>query len=125
MTPETLCSTIDIDMILEFNKISNKFVNELDYLRPFGIENPRPKFMTRDVEIINSKQYGRDNEHLKLRVRKKNKFFNAIGWNLGYFKNTIDKNQNLKYDIIYNLQRNDLKTSNEILLIIEDIKLEL
>ena len=49
----------------------------------------------------------------------------TIAWNLGYFKETIDTNPDLKYDLVYNLQRNDFKTSSEILLIIEDIKGEL
>lgn len=116
---------LNIDMELSFNKITNRFLNELDYLRPFGIDNEKPVFYTNEVDVINFSEYGKNGEHLKLRLRKGNKYFNAIGWNLIHLKPLLEKNRNLPVEIVYCLQRNENKKSNEIILYIEDIRFEL
>ncbi|HDS09582.1 MAG TPA: single-stranded-DNA-specific exonuclease RecJ, partial [Firmicutes bacterium] len=122
VTKKMLQPVLNIDLEIEFEKITKKFFNELDYLRPFGIENERPVFLTRDAEIVNFISYGRNKEHLKLRLRKKNRFFNAIGWNMGEFIKHLSKYRELPVDIVYTIQRSDHTEKNEIILVLEDIK---
>ncbi len=125
LTDDMLKSVLEIDMEIEFDRITNKLLNEFDYLRPFGIENPRPKFITRDVEVLNINRYGHSNEHLKLRLRKKNKYFNAVGWNMGYFSEIIERLQPMLYNIVYSVIRNEFMDRSEILLTLEDLKYDL
>ncbi len=122
VTKEMLQPVLNIDMELEFEKITKKFLNELDYLRPFGIENEKPVFLTRDVEIVNFTRYGRNNEHLRLRLRKKNYYFNAIAWNMGELEEDLSDYQNLPLDIVYTIQKSDYPESDEIILSLEDLK---
>ncbi|MGB9682072.1 MAG: single-stranded-DNA-specific exonuclease RecJ [bacterium] len=44
--------TINIDAEISFDDITPSFINQLSLLEPYGMSNPRPIFITKDVEIV-------------------------------------------------------------------------
>src|SRR5690606_8644662 len=54
----------------------------LEKLAPFGIGNPRPIFIARDVQLIRSAKIGRDDQHRRLTVREPNgENVSVLWWN--------------------------------------------
>jgi single-stranded-DNA-specific exonuclease len=57
---------ITIDYKLDFFDISNKLVDELESLKPFGTGNPEPLFMAQNVRIVSSKRVGQNHRQMVL-----------------------------------------------------------
>jgi len=65
-SPETLVPAIQIDSELEVGAISDDLLNELELLMPFGVGNPEPLFLARDVKVISSKIVGQNHRRMVL-----------------------------------------------------------
>ncbi|MFA3783254.1 single-stranded-DNA-specific exonuclease RecJ [Melioribacteraceae bacterium 4301-Me] len=95
---------IEIDAKIHFSEITPKFVRILNQFAPFGPGNMRPVFMSEDVSLVYQPRLVGTN-HLST-VFKQNgneKVFDAIGFNLGYYVDLIDKDKNL-VDIVYTIE---------------------
>lgn len=72
---------LTIDLCLNPSKISTKFFEDLDLLKPFGCGNPEPVFGIMNVKLIGTKSMGNGN-HIKLTLKSADGFvFDAV-----YFK---------------------------------------
>ncbi|HLL61379.1 MAG TPA: hypothetical protein VK338_06700, partial [Candidatus Nitrosocosmicus sp.] len=58
----------EVDISLPFSKVNLKLVRLLDSLKPFGMGNKEPSFLS-NVRIVSKKLFGKKNEHLKLIVK--------------------------------------------------------
>ena len=84
---------IVIDCRLDFVNISDKLIDELDLLKPFGIGNNKPLFMTKKVKIVTSKHVGHHHRQMVLE-QNTGKMFNAIQFNVDNripLKDTFDQ----------------------------------
>jgi len=75
---------VTIDYRLDFDDISDKLIDELESLQPFGNVNHEPLFMTKEVHIVSSKNVGNHHRQmvLKQKINKSMKTFNAIQFNV-------------------------------------------
>lgn len=69
LTQEDLSEKVVIDMELPFSCVTEDFVQELSLLEPFGKGNTKPVFAARNVEILNGRILGKNQNVLKLRVQ--------------------------------------------------------
>ena len=60
--------TMTIDAILDFNDINFTLAREIDRLRPFGMVNPEPVFICRNISVKSSYIIG--NAHRKMILEK-------------------------------------------------------
>lgn len=114
--------TIDIDAIINFKDITNKFHNDLKRMRPFGPENPKPVFCTHQVyDYGTSKVVGRDQKHIKLELvdSHSSNVMNGIAFGQSSQARYIKTKQS--FNIVYTIEENTHKRG-EIQLLIEDIK---
>ncbi|MBW2705891.1 MAG: single-stranded-DNA-specific exonuclease RecJ [Deltaproteobacteria bacterium] len=65
-SPETLVPAIQIDSELDVGAISDDLLDELELLMPFGVGNPEPLFLARDVKVISSKIVGQNHRRMVL-----------------------------------------------------------
>jgi single-stranded-DNA-specific exonuclease len=65
-SPETLVPALQIDSELEFGAISDDLIDELELLMPFGVGNPEPLFLARDVKVVSSKIVGQNHRRMVL-----------------------------------------------------------
>jgi len=105
--PDKFLPTLEIEAVVELNSITPKFRDLLEKFAPYGPQNMKPNFLTREVEIIDKLAVYQD-KHLALKVRKNGSpVFDVIGFNLGeYINSLIDFNNNMngKYiDIVYTI----------------------
>ncbi len=68
ISEKDLVRTIEADIKIPISKLNLSIVSELERLQPFGIGNPKPSFYSK-VEILDSRTFGKNNDHLKLIVR--------------------------------------------------------
>lgn len=66
---EDLYEKVSIDMQLPFSCITERFVEELTLLEPFGKGNTKPVFAEKDVEILMAKRIGKQQNMLRMQVR--------------------------------------------------------
>ena len=82
LTREMLTPEIRIDAEMHVSEISPTFIRTLGKFAPFGPENMRPVFATRNVDVVGSPRIvGKD--HLKFKVRSSGHVVDAIGFGLG------------------------------------------
>jgi len=103
--------------------ITWKLFDQVQQLKPFGMSNAEPVFITRALEIEDFKLVGSDQNHLKLRLRdpKLFKSFSCIGFRQGIHA------ENLKLgglvDVAFKLDANEWNGNKELQLKIEDIEI--
>jgi single-stranded-DNA-specific exonuclease len=75
---------ITIDCQLDFADISDKLIDDLETLQPYGSSNPEPLFMTKDIRIVSSKRVANHHRQMVLEQKTGNtgKTFNAIQFNV-------------------------------------------
>ncbi len=117
MTP-----SIDIDAVLTFKDIGRKFHNDLKRMRPYGPDNRKPVFCTRQVvDYGTSKVVGRSQEHIKLELvdGSSPNVMNGIAFGQSSQARYIKTKQ--MFDIAYTIEDNTHKRG-ELQLLIEDIR---
>ena len=120
--PDQTEATIDIDAELDFKDITPKFFKDLKRFQPFGPDNEKPVFSTRNVyDYGTSKVVGRGHEHIKLELidSKSGHPLNGIAFGQSEYVNYIKTKRS--FDICYTIEENNFKPG-EILLQIESIK---
>ena len=115
---EDLMPQIDIDDQLDYNEISDRLLDELESLAPFGNGNPEPLFMAINVAVASSKIVGNAHRQLVLRQTcgSANKFVNAIHFN---FDRSGDMQESYR-QIAFRLRWNRWNGIKKAQLVIED-----
>ena len=120
--PEQTRPNLDIHAVINFKDITPKFFNDLKRMRPYGPDNPKPMFCTKNVfDYGTSKVVGRQQEHIKLELvdSKSNNVMNGIAFGQSSQARYIKTKQAL--DSVYSVEENTRK-HGEVQLQIEDIR---
>jgi len=109
---------ISIDSRIEFDEIEPLLLDHLVRIAPFGLGNPRPLFLTEDVEVA-SRPRGMGRNHGKFLVKKNGKAFEALAWGRG------DRVEHLRpgdrIDIVYSLHTSVFQGEETLALSVEDL----
>jgi len=120
LSDEDIKPKLRIDLELELSDISEKFMDTLESFAPFGPQNMRPVFITRNCEI-----YGRPqvvgNNHLRMKVRKGNAMFDVIGFGFGDLFTQLASGSMV--DLVYCLEYNTFNNETHIQIRLKDLKL--
>lgn len=68
LTEEELTEVIHIDMALPFSYVSERLVEELSLLEPFGKGNTKPVFAARNVQVLESRVLGKNQNVLRMKL---------------------------------------------------------
>ncbi len=121
MEEQTL-ATLNVDAELNFRDLTPKFHNDLKRMRPFGPDNVKPLFCTKNVyDYGTSKVVGREQEHIKLELvdSKSSNVMNGIAFGQSSEARYIKTKRS--FDIVYSVEENTHKRG-ELQLLIEDIR---
>lgn len=123
ITDEDLIPKISVDGEISPDEVSWELLREINRLEPFGQGNPEPIFISRGLEVLNSKRVGSDGSHLKLRVKDtKGMPIDCIGFGFGDQEEAVQLGPGI--DLCYNIRSNSYNGSDTIQLMIKDIKSE-
>jgi len=117
-----VCPTVDIDMEIRSVELDWELMNEIKKMEPFGMGNPEPVFLMKDVEVVEAKVCGNGSKHWKLSLRNGSspKIFDSIGFSMGEKFPDIKKGD--KLDIVFNLQEDSWNGNKKLQLRLIDLK---
>jgi single-stranded-DNA-specific exonuclease len=115
---EDLVRKISIDAELLLSDIDVSFIEHYFRLAPFGVGNPRPHFLSRSVEVMDSPRLLQD-KHLKLSVRQDGKVFEALGWDKAEMLPALRKGAHI--NLVYSLRTSTFLGEEKLSLSIDDI----
>jgi single-stranded-DNA-specific exonuclease len=121
-TNETEKEELIADVCLTIDDINTKLEKEISLLAPFGMDNPKPIFLFKNLEIFDVKIFGKKSEHLKIDfVNKKGKRISAIV----FFKKPEDFSIKIekgeKINLFANIEKSYFGGKEELRLRIVDI----
>lgn len=118
ITPEQLVPEIDIDAEIELKDVNPGFYAIIQQMAPFGPENMRPVFVTKQV---NDSGWSRvvKNEHIKFSIKKDgSQNVEGIGFRLAQkFDNVKAGN----FNIAYQIDENEYNGSIKLQMLVKDI----
>ena len=95
--------------------VNYQFMNDL---APYGEDNRKPVFLTKDVKILNFRKVGKEREQLILRLEYGGAFWEAIAFGRG----SDEVSQGDRIDIVYKLGVDKWKPDRPIRLMLEDFR---
>ncbi|MBA3695134.1 MAG: single-stranded-DNA-specific exonuclease RecJ, partial [Acidobacteria bacterium] len=122
LSADDLIPELKIDAVVSANTLSLDLVQELKRFEPFGMGNPKPRFLTKDL-FLTGEPYVMKEKHLKLKLADKDgKQFEAVWWD------GVDKSgeQTLKpktrIELAYTTDANTWNGNTRLQLVVEDLK---
>jgi single-stranded-DNA-specific exonuclease len=110
-----------IESEIEPNLINYETLNLINKFEPFGLGNPRPTLMLKNIVFSSYTTCGMGDKHLRGLIRAKSgQAFSFIGFDLGWWQKLIK--QNKTYDIAFYLDKNEWNGEKRLELRILDIK---
>lgn len=119
LSEDHLKKTIPIDACLRFAEIDEEFMEGLALLAPFGVANPKPTFLSQDVEVVAEPRILRG-KHIKLMVCQDGRVFEALGWGRSDLADCVRKGDRLA--LVYSLQRSTYLGVEKLALVISDLR---
>ena len=114
LTPELLQKKLKVSDEIKLGDIDWSLMDSLKKFEPFGMANPKPKFLSREVNIKKLVLLGKNSEHLKIFVDdpKTNKAFSVLFFRHNGLAEDFKIGDTLS--IVYELDINEWNGSREI-----------
>jgi len=113
---ESFAPTILIDKELTLNEISDRLMDELESLQPFGNSNPEPLFMARNVRVHFSSMVGKNHRRMRL-GQSGGKPVNSIQFNVPPEFSKLERFDRMAFHLHWN-HWNGRKTAQ---IVVEDV----
>jgi single-stranded-DNA-specific exonuclease len=117
------------DAVINIDDVNNNLEKQISQLAPFGMDNPKPVFLLKNIEIFDTKIFGKKNEHLKIdfvnlptgQAGKKGQKISAIGFFTKPEDFSVKIAKGEKIDLLANLEKSFFLGREELRLRIVDI----
>ncbi len=122
-----LSPTLEIDAEITIEDVNWELYDILDKFKPFGKDNPKPKYLAKNVNVKDVSHLGKDGRHLKILAQHKTpKIKKIIGWNF-CGKDSEDNwckilKPDDKIDIVFEISINEWNGHRDLQLTIVDLK---
>ncbi|MEA1980429.1 MAG: single-stranded-DNA-specific exonuclease RecJ [candidate division Zixibacteria bacterium] len=120
LTSEDILPKLNIDSEIELSSINDELVQSIDKFSPFGPQNTRPVFLTRNCEIV-GRPYTVGRNHLRIKIRKGTAIFDVIGYGFGDMVKHISS-EGCLVDVVYVVEYNTYNNITKIQIRLKDIK---
>lgn len=110
-----------IDLEIELTDIDDAFMEAIEAFSPFGPQNMRPIFLTRNCEVV-GQPYVVGRNHLKMKIKKGDAVFDVIGFGFGEMARTIS-DKGCLIDLVYVIEYNTYNNVTRKQIRLKDIKL--
>ena len=103
------------DAVISIDDVNINFEKNVSQLAPFGMENPKPIFALKNIEISEVRIFGKNNEHLEICFKNnKNRKVSAIG----FFTKPTDFSAKIevgeKVDLLANIEKSYFRGREEL-----------
>lgn len=122
ITTEQTIPVIEVDAVIGFNAITEKFYETLKRFEPFGPENQSPVFATLNaIDGGDTRVVGKLSDHLKLDLMHENIHIPGIAFGMADLCEQIRAVQS--YAVCYAIDENNFKGVTTLQLMIKDIRM--
>ena len=121
LSVEDIQPKLQIDLEIELTDIDDAFMEAIEAFSPFGPQNMRPIFLTRNCEVV-GQPYVVGRNHLKMKIRKGDAVFDVIGFGFGEMARVISAKGCL-VDVVYVIEYNTYNNVTRKQIRLKDIKL--
>ncbi len=118
---EDLVPTLEIQSEISLKELDASFLKWLKIFAPYGPQNMRPVFVSRDVEVVGSVNVV-GNNHLKFKVKSDGIVIDAIAYNFAEVRDKMKPNRQ-HIDAAYVIEENTWNGRTTIQMRIKDINL--
>ena len=120
ITDKDLQKRLKIDAAISFKEIHKYLFDDIQKLEPYGMGNPKPVFMSENIELKYHYAVGRDKSHMSFTFSEMGKEFRAICF--GYKECSTVKFEKKKFDIAFQIMENIWNGKRKLELQIVDIR---
>ena len=107
----------DIVGILHFKDITFNLTALLKKFEPYGQGNPTPKFLTRNVQILQANKMGKEGNHLRFLFEQDGITHQGV-----QFKTEAVYEPGMRTDIVYTVSENHFRGNTTLQLMVEEIR---
>lgn len=115
--------SLKIDAEYSIENIDEDMFETMESISPYGLENPHPLFIDRDLSFENIKKFGVDEKHFNGIIRKNGKNYHMVAFDLGHKINEIESKIQ-KFDIVYYPEKTLYRGEEIFQIRIKDIKIK-
>lgn len=113
--------TLSVDCLLELKHVDSALYDVLQRFSPFGVGNPEPVFLTKELAVEDVRWVGAKGDHLKLQLGGNPKSVQAIGFRFGERAFTLRPGMGV--DVIYGISQDLWNEDEKLLLKIKDFRI--
>ena len=118
LSDQVLQPRLDIDLDLPLRDLPRDIYPTVQRLAPFGAANPSPLFLSRNVQLVSSRQIGSNGDHSLLKLKE-----NGITWDAIAFGNSRRLPENIdKVDVVYTVEIDRWKSHQTLRLNVKDVR---
>ena len=118
LSDHVLQPRLDIDVELPLRDLPRDIYPTVQRLAPFGAANPFPLFLSRNVQLMSSRQIGSNGDHSLLKLKE-----NGIIWDAIAFRNSCRLPEGIdKVDVVYTIEIDRWKSSQTLRLNVKDVR---
>ncbi len=117
---EELVQKIWIDSEINLPEITDSFIRIINQFAPFGPQNMKPVFLTRNLQVVGTPKVVGKN-HLKFKVRQGGEVFDAIGFDLGELQYRLSPGDD-RLDMVYVIEENQWDGQTKVQLRVKDLR---
>jgi single-stranded-DNA-specific exonuclease len=120
ITDDSLCPEICIDAELDFNNLGFSLYNLIAQMEPFGPENMKPVFLTKNA-INNGHSRVLKDVHVKFELKQNETYMSGIGFNMANKFELLLNQQPI--DLVYTIDENEWNGKKSIQINVIDFKI--
>jgi len=118
LTVDDLVPRLRVDMALPLTEASWENLAVLERLQPFGVGNPRPTFVSRNVQVRDCRSIGSEGTSLKLKLSD-----GVAVWDAVAFRQRIQPEEvPIRIDVVYTLQSDVWNNKKRMQLLVKDLR---
>lgn len=119
INPSLLIPEIIIDAEISFKDITPTFYNIIEQMQPFGPENMKPVFLSKNVSNTGFSKIVKEN-HLKFSLIQEGVTMNGIGFNMAHKFRLLQSQKTI--DLVFTVEKNEFNGNTSLQLKVIDFK---
>lgn len=124
LTAEDKIPELKIDAVISAQTLNLDLVQDLKRFEPFGMGNPKPKFVTKDL-ILTGEPFVMKEKHLKLKLADTSgKQFEAVWWDGADKSKGRTLKPKTRIELAYTPEANTWNGNTRLQLVVEDLRTE-
>jgi single-stranded-DNA-specific exonuclease len=122
LTDDDFTPILDVDLECKVDDVSIEVIEQMNRLAPFGMGNPKPRVLLKNVSLDEMRKIGSDLNHLKATLQQEGATIDSIGFGCGEYYDHISPIATVSF--VGELSINEWNNRKKPQLMIQDLSVE-